>query len=204
MNASLKLVSTNSQPSTALTNTQLATRISQFAANMNATCYWQLLDIAMFDTRRAWAEQGSNSCAHWLNWKIGLNLGVAREKIRVAHALADLPEISLAFRSGKLSYSKVRAMTRVANKTNEKFLLRIAKHGSASHIEKLTRQYQRVSREDSQREFACRRLDYYWDEQGKLIFQGSLPAESGALFLKDLHATVELLEKEQAKVPAET
>lgn len=201
MNASLKLVST-------LTNNQLARRISQFAANINATCYWQLLDIAMFDTRRAWAEQGSHSCAHWLNWYIGMSPGVAREKLRVAHALADLPEISSAFRRGRLSYSKVRAMTRVANKTNEKFLLRIAKYGSASHIEKLTRQYQRVSRQDSQREFAKRRLDYYWDEQGNLIFQGSLPAESGALFLKALNATVELLDKEQVEeqpdVPAET
>lgn len=63
-------------------------------------------------------------------------MGAAREKVRVARALTELPKVSAAFASGQLSYSKARAMTRVANTDNEVYLLMIAEHGSASHVKK--------------------------------------------------------------------
>jgi hypothetical protein len=61
-----------------------------------------------------WADQGAISCAHWLGWRIGLELGAAREHVRVARALRELPQIAEAMRRGHVSYSKVRALTRVA------------------------------------------------------------------------------------------
>ena len=84
------------------------------------------------------------SCAHWLNWKCGIDMGAAREKVRVARALGELPLIGAAFACGKVSYSKVRAMTRVASVDNEEYLLMIARHGTASHVEGLVRSYRRV------------------------------------------------------------
>ncbi|HEY3659312.1 MAG TPA: hypothetical protein VGL34_30425, partial [Steroidobacteraceae bacterium] len=65
-------------------------------------------------------------CAHWLNFKVGLNIGAAREKVRVAHALAGVPKIAAAMARGELSYSKVRALTRVATAATEDSLLMIA------------------------------------------------------------------------------
>ena len=89
--------------------------------------------IGEFDEKGGWHGVGINSCAHWLNWKCGISLGPAREKVRVARALPALPKISTAFRAGKVSYSKVRAMTRVATEKNEEALLQVALGGSAAN-----------------------------------------------------------------------
>ena len=83
------------------------------------------------------------SCAHWLNFKCGIAMGAAREKVRVARALETLPKVSAAMRSGALSYSKAREITRVGNEHNEEYLLSIAEHGTAAHVEKLVRAYRR-------------------------------------------------------------
>ncbi len=86
------------------------------------------------------------TCAHWLNWKCGIGLVAAREKLRVAHALEHLPLNSQAMRCGALSYAKVRAMTRVATPENEEFLLTIAHNGTASHVETVVQHYRRTQR----------------------------------------------------------
>ena len=79
------------------------------------------------------------SCAHWLNWKCGIGLGAAREKVRVAHALEKLPRVAAAMTEGRLSYSKARELTRVADASNEDYLLNIALCGTASHVEQVVR-----------------------------------------------------------------
>lgn len=97
--------------------TVLEDEITELSAHLNAATYRLLTLIHEFDERHGWSGAGLKSCAHWLNWKCGVNLGAAREKVRVAHALPDLPLISSALRGGKVSYSKVRAMTRVTRKS---------------------------------------------------------------------------------------
>lgn len=69
--------------------------------------------LAAYDSRAGWAGPGLRSCAHWLSWRIGMSLRTATEHVRVAHALTDLPLITEAFAAGRISYSKVRAITRV-------------------------------------------------------------------------------------------
>ena len=78
-----------------------------------------------FDERTGW-NAGFLSCAHWLHWRTGIDLGAAREKVRVAHALAALPRLSATMRRGEISYAKVRALTRVATPENEAPLLDFA------------------------------------------------------------------------------
>ena len=81
------------------------------------------------------------SCAHWLSWRCGIALGAGREKVRVAHALATLPLVDDALRIGQLSYSKVRALTRVATAEIEAKLVDIARHSTAAQLEKVCRLY---------------------------------------------------------------
>jgi hypothetical protein len=54
---------------------------------LNAANYRWLTLIGEFDRRQGWADGFLHSCAHWLNFKCGLDLGAAREKVRVASAL---------------------------------------------------------------------------------------------------------------------
>ena len=107
-------------------------QITELAAHIHAANYRLLCLIAEFDRREGWCQWGILSCAHWLNWKCGIGLGAARDKVRVARSLESLPRIGEAFRSGQVSYSKVRAMTRVATPENENYLLNIAHHGTAA------------------------------------------------------------------------
>ena len=91
---------------------RLGDRIAELSARIDAATYELLCHLHEFDRRHGW--EGFRSCAHWLNWRTGLDLGAAREKLRVAAALAELPHISAAMACGRLSYSKVRALSRVA------------------------------------------------------------------------------------------
>jgi hypothetical protein len=110
---------------------RLGEEITHLCACIHAATYRLLVLIREFDENTYWGLPGMCSCAHWLNMQCGIGMNAAREKVRVAHALKELPGISEAFRKGELSYSKVRAMTRVANEHNENYLLMIAPHGTA-------------------------------------------------------------------------
>src|SRR6267154_5169274 len=98
---------------------ELAAQITELAGHLNAANFRWLSLIAEFDRRHGWSDGATQSCAHWLNWKCGIDLGAAREKVRVAHALEKLPKIAASMATGELSYSKVRAITRVATQATE-------------------------------------------------------------------------------------
>ncbi len=114
-----------------LSRESLQDAITELAACITVATARLLALIAELDRREAWGDWGVKSCAHWLNWKCGIGLGAAREKVRVARALESLPLINAAFASGEVSYSKVRAMSRIATVDNEDTLLMIARHGTA-------------------------------------------------------------------------
>ncbi len=176
---------------------ELEAQITELAGQLNAANYRWLLLIAEFDRRKGWGDGRLPSCAHWLNFKCGLNLGAAREKVRVAHALRELPKIAASMARGELSYSKVRALTRVACAATEDTLLTIALHGTAHHVERLVSGYRRamdaeeLSREA--RQHANRSVSYGFDEDGSLLLKCRLPAEAGAMLIQALDAALETL-----------
>jgi Domain of unknown function (DUF222) len=173
----------------------LAAQITELAGHLNAANYRLLTLIAEFDRREGWADSATHSCAHWLNWKCGIDLGAAREKVRTARALENLPKISAAMERGELSYSKARALTRVACAGTEEYLLSIALHGTADHVETTVRHFRRcleaeeLSREAQQQK--NRSVQYHWDDDGSLVVKARLPAETGALVLKALEAALQ-------------
>jgi Domain of unknown function (DUF222)/HNH endonuclease len=169
---------------------ELASQITELAGHLNAANYRFLMLIAEFDRREGWADNATHSCAHWLNWKCGIAMGAAREKVRTARALENLPMIAAAMERGQISYSKVRALTRVACSATEKTLLDIAIYGTAEHVETTVRHFRRglqmeeLSREA--RQHKNRYVSYQWDQDGSFILRACLPAEVGAQVLKAL------------------
>src|SRR5688572_27049145 len=176
---------------------ELVDEITTLAGHLNAANARFLALIAELDRRRDWAEWGVKSCAHWLSWKCGIDLGAAREKVRVARALEALPRMAALMAEGQLSYAKVRAMTRVADDSNESYLLNIALHGTASHVENVVRGYRRaLDAEELTREAIQQRdqhLLYYTQPDGSLVIRGQVPAEIGALFVRALEAAEDSL-----------
>ncbi|TWF78022.1 HNH endonuclease [Pseudonocardia hierapolitana] len=173
--------------------------------------------LAEFDQRNGWAGDGIRSCAHWLSWRAGMNLRTAAERLRVAHALRNLPRIREAFAAGQLSYSKVRAITRITGSdtatltrlaaeiaagesdlrhttvadpdTAEQVLRNLARHGTASHVETVVRAVRR--RHTPPADHAVRRsLSWQWDEDGSLVLRARLTPDEGAALVASIEALV--------------
>lgn len=183
---------------------QLESQITLLAGQINAANHRLLKLIARFDEISGWSCGGTvKSCAHWLNWKCGIAMGAAREKVRVAKALQELPQIDAAFAKGELSFSKVRAMTRVATRENEDYMLNIANHGTASHIEQLVRKYRSVRKpgepQDKDSGLDSRKLTYFQDSEGNWIIHAKLPPEEGAMVVKAIEAVAQPIQEENQK-----
>jgi 5-methylcytosine-specific restriction endonuclease McrA len=175
---------------------RLGDEIAELSAHVEAATA-RLLDlIREFDARGGW-NTGFRSCAAWLSWRIGLNLGAAREKVRVARALGTLPLLAQALSRGELSYAKVRALTRVATPETEERLLGVGRAGTASHVERIVRGWRRVDRHaearETKRQHASRSLHLYEDEDGTVVLRGRLAPEVGALLVRALEAARETL-----------
>src|SRR5947208_2791019 len=126
------------------------------ARETSATATARLLElIREFDARAGW-NTGFRSCAEWLTWRVGLDRGAARERVRVARALGTLPRMAQALARGELSYSKVRALTRVATQDTEERLLAVGRAGTAEHVERIVRGWRRVDRLAEAKETARR------------------------------------------------
>ncbi|HEY8763044.1 MAG TPA: DUF222 domain-containing protein [Solirubrobacteraceae bacterium] len=170
---------------------QLEQEICELAAHLAAgTCRWLLL-IEEFDRRRGWAEWGVRSCAHWLSWRCSIGLVAAREHVRVARRLPDLPRVRRFFGSGELSYSKVRAVTRVATPETEDKLVELALHATGAQLDKLIRGYQSAlaaTLATAQTAHERRCVGWSWEEDGSLRVQARLPADQGALLLAALRS----------------
>lgn len=164
--------------------------IVSLTARLTMTEYELLTLIRTFDERGGWLKWGSASCAEWLHWRCDLSLSAAREKVRVAHALKVLPEISTAFADGRLSYSKVRALTRAANRHNEAALLAFALNVSAALVEERCRQLRNTApdaHETSRLAYERRSLSAFRDRgRGVMSINVEIPIEDGELVLNAL------------------
>jgi hypothetical protein len=163
---------------------ELATLASHIYAG---TCRWLGL-VAEMDRRGRWAEEGRGSCADWLAWRCALTPRAAREHVRVARCLSGLPLIHDAFAHGELSYTKVRALTRVATAESEEELLELGRVLTAAQLERAVRAYRRVSTGEARDLQEAAYLEVFWEPDGSLAIHGRLAPEDGALFLRALEA----------------
>ena len=175
---------------------RLGDEIAELSAHLDAATARLLTLIREFDARGGW-NGGFSSCAAWLGWRVGLDLGAARERVRVARALGTLPRLAEALARGELSYAKVRALTRVATPATEARLLAVGRAGTAAQIERIVRGWRRADRQaevrQATRQHAERGLHLYPDEDGTVLVRGRLTPEVGALLIRALDAARETL-----------
>ena len=187
----------------------LAAKITTLAGHLNAAHYRFLKLLDEFDREQGWAGPGVRSLAHWLSWKCGIGELVAREKVRVARALRELPMIDDSFERGQISYSMVRAMTRAATPENEAQLLNIARHGTAEHMERLVRVYRRARKQVEISPGETERLReerfYCFDEDDEtMVLGGRVSTEQGRLLMKALDAMVAEMEAHEREAGAQS
>ena len=104
---------------------RLGNEIAELSAHLDAATAHLLHLIREFDVREGW-NTGFRSCAAWLSWRVGLDPGAARERVCTARALGNLPRLSQSLARGEISFSKARAVTRVARPETEEQLLAVA------------------------------------------------------------------------------
>jgi hypothetical protein len=179
-----------------LSNDELEDEIATLASHIYAgTCRWLEL-VAELDRRGGFA---GSTVAEWLAWRCALTPRAAREHVRVARRLGELPAIHEAFACGELSYAKVRALTRVAEAENEEELLELARHMTASQLERTVRAYRQVTAREADDVHSLAHVGYTWEEDGSLVLRACarLAPEDGALFVRALEAARDRLQERE-------
>jgi hypothetical protein len=168
--------------------------IGRLVRQMNSESYRMLALVRDFDDRFGYTKWSFKTCAEWLAWRSGISLSAAREKVRTAQALRVLPAISAAFAEGRLSYTKVRALTRVAHVHDEDLLLAYALDAPAARVEERCRQIRNAQPESihsARRVWERRSLSVWRDEaHGTLRLTVELPIEDGELIVHALDRAV--------------
>jgi len=176
---------------------QLEDDIISLSQHINASEYQFLELIREFDIRQGWKSWLLNSSAEWLNFKCGMSLGTAREKVRVALALFDLPACSAAFAQGSLSYSKARALSRIANRHTEKDLLAFAEKATAAQVERQCQQLRnaqrRLSTRDANHAHNSRYLRRQVLDDGTMTISMQLTQEAGEMVMQAIAAAAATL-----------
>ena len=185
----------------------MADELQRQSAHLTAAEYRWLRLLGEFDEADGWASAGARSCAAWLSWACGIGPPAAREKVRVARALPTLPRVCESFAAGRMSYSKVRAITRVATPENEELLVTYGECATAAQLETVLRLYRRVTSLDEAREAAEqheRRYVRHWvDDDGMIRISARLSPEDGALFVRQMERMAESGGEDLAAPPAE-
>ncbi len=173
---------------------RLEAQICELAGHLAAaTCRFLVL-LGDFDARRGWESWEMTSCAAWLSWKCQMSSRTAREQVRVARALRDLPVIRAEFGAGRLSYAKVRALTRIATPGTDAGLAEIAGPMTGNQLERFARAHRQVSSADDAAARVQRRLAWRIEDDGSLAGSFRLPPLAGAVLLKALRAAAGDLE----------
>jgi len=176
---------------------QLERHLRATSAELAAGTYRLLVLVAEFDRRGAFEGWECRSTAHWLGWHCGIGPTAAREQVRVARRLEDLPLVAAALAEGRISYSKVRAITRVAVPESQADLLRLADAATAGQLDRICSALRRHgSPADEEARLRDRELTaddrafVAWrrNEHGDLVGSFCLPAETGETFVRALRA----------------
>ncbi len=171
--------------------------ICTLARQMNAETYRMLVLVREFDERLGWQKWGLPSCAEWLAWRCGLSLSAAREKVRTAHALREMPAVAAAFEDGRLSYSKVRALTRVVEYGGEETLLAYALDVTAAQVDERCREIRNANPDDSTagafRAWEHRSLTVYRDRaRGMMKITVDVPIGDGEVIAQAIERAAEV------------
>ena len=176
---------------------RLGERIAELAARINSAEARMMTLIADFDRRGGWKDGGYSSCAEWLAWRLGMKIGPARERVRAARALESLPQTADALAEGTISYTKVRALTRVATPEREAELLEFARASSAARLERTLRMWKKLSRDEEltaeQARRRSRTFSIVVDGDGMYVVKGRLEPEVGAVLMRAVEAASDTL-----------
>src|SRR5664279_758893 len=121
---------------------ELGKRIVDISGRLAAATSRWLLLVACFDAREGYLSFGLASSAQWLTHACGIAHRTAVEHVRVARSLLQYGQLADEMGAGRLSYSQVRAISRVAQPGEDGLvedLIEAARHATVAQLEVLVR-----------------------------------------------------------------
>jgi hypothetical protein len=179
-------------------------QIAEEAAHFDAAMHRLLTHIREFDEGGGWGYAGAQSCAHWLSWRVGWSLGTGREHVRVGRRIGELPRVDEALRQGKLSYSKARAITRVATAATEEMLVEFAGVSTGAQLETICRKLrsvQRLSSKNAREVDEDRRVTRRDLDDGMVRIEVTLRPEEAAIVMAAIESQAKANAKANAAAP---
>ena len=174
-----------------VTTDAIVEAIDQLDAIANGVRVEFLRWIARYDDREGWREDGVMSMADWLTYRRGYSLKYARQVVRIAQALKNLPRIAEAHASGLLSAEKADLLCTIATPDDETEWLDLATGATYAYLEWIVRYRKRVKREETAQKERERFLTKQWDvDGGGLRVNAWLPATDGAILSEALDRMV--------------
>jgi hypothetical protein len=165
---------------------RLEGELAELSAHLNAaTARWLELAWTYYE------DANSDDFAGFLGYRCGITRREAQEFMRVAEALQELPATRAAFSRGELTYTKVRALTRVATASSEEGLLELAGALTASQLERALRVFRRITAAEARETHELEFVSYHFEEDGSLYLRARLAAEDGTVLVKALEAARE-------------
>jgi 5-methylcytosine-specific restriction endonuclease McrA len=149
--------------------------------------------VAELDASGEWALDGAATCSHWVAAALDVEVSTAREWVRVGRALRELPIVSAAFEQGRLSYSKVRALTRVVTKEREAELCALAERVAAGRLGHALASWlarHEAPAETAARQHRARALVWHVDPDGMVFGWFRLPPADAAVLTAGVDAVV--------------
>lgn len=191
----------------AMPTERLEAEIKTLAGHIAAAmCRWLLL-VAEFDRREGWLGWECRSCVHWLGWQCSMAPRTAQEHLRVAHALDGLPLVRAKFSTGELSYSQVRAITRVADcPAVEEYFVNIALNATAACLERLISGFRgtgKANDADAADRWSRREFSWWLDDDGMFCFSGRLAPEDAQIVIAAISAATVPATKRSAERPVD-
>jgi hypothetical protein len=149
--------------------------------------------VAALDDSGEWAADGAITCAHWIADHLDVESCTAREWLRIGRCLRALPLTAAAFADRRLSYSKIRALTRVATPENEAALIDIANAVPAARCCAALAAYldrETPPEDTARRQHEARRARHRLDPDGMTTFTTTLPPLMAGALLAAIDTTL--------------
>ncbi|HEV3473782.1 MAG TPA: DUF222 domain-containing protein [Actinomycetota bacterium] len=159
---------------------ELTAAMDRGTALMTAASAETLRHVAAFDQRMLWGRDGATSMSAWLAARYHLAKGTAREWVRVAHAMEQLPSIAATYARGRLSWDQLRPLTRFATMETDEHWANKARQMSPAALWAEARRHERVAAREAEDAHRRRYLNLWWDPEKPLLYiDGMLPGEQG-------------------------
>ena len=140
-----------------------------------------------------WMATNAASAAHWIAGIADIEVTTAREWIRVGRRLRSLPLIAELFDADELSYSKVRALSRISTPDNERELAAIAIGVPAGALPRaLAAWLHRTSNDDEleRQQHEQRSVTWRNEPDGLVTFTARLPPLIAGVLISELTTRV--------------